>query len=164
MQYKSRDAAVLNGAQTFLLFRNALHSSFETIINQNWVGWRKIFPKWNQMFAIWDSVDDTEWHSESSEEYSSVVDTANMVVNTAAAISVLLYSFIMTSQLCGLTFFYRLMPQLVGLQRNKVLYTTYHKHNQLQTLWASEGVYKRVREEQETKQKQCHTEGEGALE
>lgn len=76
---------------------------------------RTIFPKWNQMFAIW------EWDNESREEYLSGVDTANMVVNTVIALSVLLYSFIMTPLLWGLTFPHGLMPHLEGLQRNKVL-------------------------------------------
>lgn len=42
------------------------------------------------MFALWDPVDDREVVCESSEEYSRGADTANTVVNTATAISVLL--------------------------------------------------------------------------
>lgn len=82
------------------------------------------------MFALWYPVDDGEWENESSEEYSSGADTANMVANSAAAINVILCSFIMTLELWGLTFLLKCMPHLVGLQRNKVLYTTYHEHNQ----------------------------------
>lgn len=92
------------------------------------------------MFALWDHVDDREWDSESSEEYSSGADTANMVVNSAAAISVILYSFIMTVELWGLTFLHQLMQHLVGLQRNK---QTYHKHNQLDIVSIWECVQER---------------------
>lgn len=63
-----------------------------------------------------------------------VVDTAIIMVNTAAATSVLLYSFIMTLEVSGLTFLHGLVPHLVRLQDNKVLYITYHKLYQSETL------------------------------
>lgn len=69
-----------------------------------------------------------------SKTVKSGVDTANRIVNTAGSLRVLLYSFIVTLELLGLTFLHCLVPHLVGLQRNKVLYATYHKHNWVETL------------------------------
>lgn len=79
-----------------LLLKNAQHNSLETIINQIWLSWEKIFPKWNQMFALWSPVEDRQQDSESSEECSNGVHSAIAVVNTAASPSVLPSSFIMT--------------------------------------------------------------------
>ena len=80
-----------------------------------------------------------------------------MVVNTAAATSVLLYSFIMTLELLGLTFLHGLVPQLVRLQRNNVLYISYHKLYQPETLLSVLSVCMGEREGQETRQKHCCT-------
>lgn len=102
------------------------------------------------MFALWGPVDDSEIVS----QVKSGADTA-IVVNTAAATSVFLYSFIMTLELLGLTFLHGLVPHLVRLQRNKVLYIIYHTLYQSETISVS--MYMDEREGQGTKQKHCCT-------
>ena len=91
------------------------------------------------MFSLWRLMDERLWDS----EYLSGADTAIVVVNTAEAITLQLYSCVRTPELLGLTFLHGLVPHLVGLQRNKEIYIIYHKHHQFEIVWAFKFVYRR---------------------